>query len=299
MWLICALLSFALWGTADLFYKIGNKQQGEYHHLKTGIFVGLVMGIHAFIYLIINRVDVNIIDVLKYLPVSLCYISSMVIGYRGLKYLELSISSPVQNTSGVITAILLLIFFKETLAIPAYIAFILIFIGIIIISILEVQENKQKRIEYRKKNTKEKVIILTILFPLAYCALDGLGTFLDAIYLDKLELISEDAALVAYELTFAFYALISMIYLKTKKESIHIAKEKSKIIAAIFETAGQFFYVFAMGGNSIIAAPIVGSYCILSMILSRIFLKEKLTQKEYFGISLVVIGIVILSILDI
>lgn len=299
MWLICALLSFALWGTADLFYKIGNKDSGKYNHLKTGIFVGIVMGIHAFIYLIINRVDVNIVDVIKYLPISLCYISSMVIGYKGLKFLELSISSPVQNTSGVITAILLLIFFKETLSIPAYIAIFLIFIGIIIISLLEVKENKEKRLNYKKHNTKEKVIVLTIIFPLVYCLLDGMGTFFDAIYLDKLELISEDAALVAYELTFAFYAFVSLIYLKMKKETIHISNEKSKIAAAIFETAGQFFYVFAMSGNSIIAAPIVGSYCILSMILSRIFLKEKLTKKEYFGISLVVIGIVILSILDI
>lgn len=299
MWLLFTLLTFTCWGVADLFYKIGNKQQGEYNHLKTGIFVGLVMGIHAFIYLVINRVDVNLIDVLKYLPISLCYISSMVIGYKGLKYLELSISSPIQNTSGVITALLLLIFFKETLEIPAYIAFFLIFIGIIIISILEIEENKEKRIEYKKNNTKEKVIVLTILFPLVYCLLDGLGTFLDAIYLDKLELISEDAALVAYELTFAFYAFISMIYLKKKHETIRISKEKSKLFAAVFETAGQFFYVYAMSGNSVIAAPIVGSYCILSMILSRIFLKEKLTKKEYFGILLVIIGIIILGILDI
>ena len=283
----------------DKFYKIGNRGKEDHNHLKTGVFVGLVMGIHAFIYLIVNRVDVNIIDVLKYLPISFCYISSMVIGYKGLKYLELSISSPVQNTSGVITAILLLLFFKETLAIPAYIAFILIFIDIIIISILEVKENKEKRKEYKKNNTKEKVIILTIIFPLAYCLLDGLGTFLDAIYLDKLELISEDAALVAYELTFAFYALVSLFYLKKQKETIRIGKEKSKLFAAILETAGQFFYVFAMAGNSIIVAPIVGSYCILSLLLSRIVLKEKLTKQEYFGIILVVIGIVILSILDI
>jgi len=299
MWLICALLSFAFWGTADLFYKIGNKGQEKYNHLKTGVFVGLVMGIHAFIYLIINRVDVDLIEVIKYLPVSLCYITSMIISYKGFKFVQLSIASPIENASGVITAILLLIFFKETLAIPAYIAFILIFIGIVIISILEVQENKQKRIDYKKKNTKEKVIVFTIIFPLMYCLLDGMGTFLDAIYLDKLELISEDAALVAYELTFAFYAFVSMIYLKKKNQTIKIAKEKPKILAAIFETAGQFFYVFAMAGNSVIAAPIVGSYCILSMLLGRVFVKEKLTKKEYFGISLVVIGIVILSILDI
>ena len=126
MWLLCTLLTFFCWGVADLFYKIGNKDEGEYNHLKTGILVGIVMGIHATIYLIINHVNVSLIDIIKYLPVSLCYISSMVIGYRGLKYLELSICSPIQNTSGVITAILLLIFFKETLSLPAYIAFILI-----------------------------------------------------------------------------------------------------------------------------------------------------------------------------
>ncbi len=299
MWLTCALLSFVCWGTADLFYKIGNKGEGKYNHLKTGIFVGLIMGIHAVIYLIINRVDVNLLDALKYLPVSFCYISSMIISYKGFKFIELSIASPVENASGVITAVLLLIFFKETLAIPAYIAFLFIFVGILIISLLEIYENKEKRIEYKKKNTKEKVVIFTLIFPLMYCLLDGMGTFLDAIYLDKLELISEGAALVAYEFTFALYALASFIYLKSKKEKIILKEEKPKITAAIFETGGQFFYVFAMAGNSVISAPIVGSYCILSMLFGRIFIKEKLTKREYLGISLVVIGIVILSILDI
>lgn len=299
MWLLCTLLTFFCWGVADLFYKIGNKDEGEYNHLKTGILVGLVMGIHATIYLIINHVNVSLIDIIKYLPVSLCYISSMVIGYRGLKYLELSICSPIQNTSGVITAILLLIFFKETLALPAYIAFILIFIGIFGLSLIQLKENEKDRVEYRKKNTFKKILALTIIFPLAYCLLDGVGTFFDAVYLDYGELISEDSALVSYEFTFLIYGIITYIYLRRKGENLNILGEKSKLAAAIFETAGQFFYVFAMSGSSIIAAPIVGSYCILSMLLSRVFLKEKLTKKEYLAIFLVIIGIVILGILDI
>lgn len=299
MWLLCTMLTFFSWGVADLFYKIGNKSEGEYNHLKTGIFVGLIMGIHAIIYLIINHVNVSFIDVLKYLPVSLCYISSMVIGYRGLKYLELSICSPIQNTSGVITAILLLIFFKETLSLPAYIAFILIFIGIFGLSVIQLKENEKERSDYRKQNTLKKILTLTILFPLAYCVLDGLGTFLDAIYLDYGELISEDAALVSYEFTFLIYGIISYFYIRNKGEKINIIKEKSKLFAAVFETIGQFFYVFAMSGSSIIAAPIIGSYCVLSMLLSRVFLKEKLTKKEYLAIFLVIIGIVILGVLDI
>ena len=47
----------------------------------TGIMVGLVMGIHATIYLIITKVNIQFFDIIKYLPVSLCYILSMIIGY--------------------------------------------------------------------------------------------------------------------------------------------------------------------------------------------------------------------------
>jgi drug/metabolite transporter (DMT)-like permease len=299
MWILCTLLTFICWGIADLFYKIGNKGDSKYNHLITGIFVGLVMGIHATIYLIFNHTEINIMDMIKYLPVSFFYISSMIIGYKGLKFLELSISSPVQNTSGVITALLLLIFFKEKYDFPFYIAVLLIFVGIILLSLIEIKANKEKRISYKKKNKLSKVITFTMIFPLLYCILDGAGTFLDGIYLDKMELISEDSALIAYEYTFLIYGIVTFIYLKYKKVKIKIFDEKPKLFAALFETAGQFFYVYAMSGNATISAPIVGSYCILSMLLSRIFLKEKLSIKEYFAILLVLIGIVILGIMDV
>ena len=299
MWIICTLITFFCWGIADLFYKMGNQGKEEFNHLKTGIMVGLVMGIHATIFLLMKRVNISLIEMIKYLPVSFFYISSMIIGYRGLKYLELSISSPIQNTSGVITALLLLIFFKEKFAIPFYIAVFLIFTGILILSIIELQNNKNERIKFKKKYKIKKIITLTILFPIIYCILDGAGTFLDGIYLDKLNLINEDNALIAYEYTFAIYAFFTYLYLKVKKQNLHILEEKTKFFAAIFETMGQFFYVYAMSGNATISAPIIGSYCVLSMLLSRVFLKEKLKKKEYIGIILVLIGIIILAILDI
>ena len=40
------------------------------------------------IYLIVNHIEISIIDVIKYLPVSAMYISSMVIGYKGLKFIK-------------------------------------------------------------------------------------------------------------------------------------------------------------------------------------------------------------------
>ena len=195
----------------------------------------------------------------------------MVIGYKGLKYIELSISSPIQNTSGVITAILLMLFFKEVYDLPAYIGILLVFIGIIIISIKEYKEDRN----FDLKVYKKKLTLLAIILPLMYCILDGLGTFLDGVYLDKLELISEDSALISYEYTFLIYGIVSYIFLKRKKEKIRISKDYTKLIAAVLETAGQFFYVFAMANDSVIGATIIGSYFILSLLLSRIFLKEK------------------------
>ena len=288
--MIFSLLTFVLWGFADVFYKKGNsKKDDKYSDLKTGTIVGIVMGIYALIYMIVKKVEVNLIDVLKYLPVSLCYISSMVIGYKGLKYLELSIVSPVENTSGVITSVLLILFFKEIYPKPVYIGIVLVFIGIIL---LYSREKKEKR-------TIEHKNFLAILLPITYCLLDGLGTFLDAIYLDKLEIISEDTALIAYEFTFLIFAILGIIYLKSKNEKVSLLlKEKDKGIAAVLETFGQFFYVFAMSSDSTIGATIIGSYCILSLVLSRIFLKEKLKTEKYIAIGIAIIGLILLVVYD-
>ena len=53
-----------------------------------------------------------------------------------------------------------------------------------------------------------------------------------------------------------------------------------------------------MSGNGAIAAPIISSVCVVSLILSRIFLKEKLTKKQYFFIFLVILGIIMLAVIE-
>ena len=173
-------------------YKISIK----YSDIKTTIAVGIIMGISATIFLFTSGHSIELSNMMhyiksaiKYLPISACYILSMFIGYKGLKYIELTISSPVQNTSGVITSLLLILFFREVLPYQAYIAFILIFVGIFGVFLLE---KKDKKIVKLSKKTK----LLAIVFPLIYCLIDGLGTFLDSVYIDKLEIISEDLALV-------------------------------------------------------------------------------------------------------
>lgn len=140
---------------------------------------------------------------------------------------------------------------------------------------------------------------ILLIFTKEYCCIiDGLGTFADAIYLDELSLIGEDEALLAYEFTFLICAVIAFIILKVKKEKFFLHKEKDRCAAAVFETIGQFFFVFAMARNAIIVAPLIASYSVFSVLLSRIFLKEKLSQKQYLIVLIVMIGIVLLALAE-
>lgn len=306
MWFTFAIITLLTWGIADLFYKRGADEKDKYSHLKTSIMVGLVMGIHAICMLIFTDMNYNFINILIYLPVSLMYILSMTIGYFGLRYLEVSISSPIQNSSGAVTCLLCLIFLNQTLDTISAIAIICISVGIFILGILE----KSKQKEYEKINNKKyKIGFVAFMIPVIYCIVDALGTFFDAYYLDSIdvtplknvtELTLENVANTSYELTFLICAILMFIFLRfIKKEKVHIRAQKERIGAAVFETLGQFTYVYAMSGNGAVAAPMISAYSIISVILSRIFLKEKLDNKQYLIIALVMSGIILLGTTDI
>ena len=68
--------------------------------------------------------------------------------------------------------------------------------------------------------------------------------------------------------------------------------------AACFEEFGQIFYVFAMARKPVLAAPMVASYCIVSVLLSRIILKENIGWKRYLCVGAVILGIVMLGIAE-
>ena len=303
MWFFFALATMLAWGAADLFYKKGADETDRYSHLKTTIAVGAVMGAHALATVLFGGIGYDLRNIMIYLPVSLMYISSMAVGYFGLRYLELSISSPVQNASGAIVSIMCFFFLRQSMDAISAAAVVLICIGVLSLGILE-----RRGIEISGGDKKYSRSIPAILIPILYCILDALGTFFDAWYLDdpaKTPLLGvtaenlEDTANTSYELTFLIVAVVLFVYLKLfKKESLALKDQKARFGAAIFETAGQFAYVYAMSGSGIVAAPMVAAYCVVSVILSAIFLKERLTARQYISVALVVLGIVLLGIAE-
>ena len=301
MWFWLSITTLICWSGSDLFSKIGCRDgKDKYSHLKMVMAVGLVMGIHAMYEIFVGGVEISLSIIMTYLPVSLLYIASMAMGYLGLRYIELSISSPICNSSGALVAVmtLFMVGFSEysPLALGAV---ALVCVGAIGLGMVDYFEDEELRAERQKaSNFKYSKSFLALALPVAYCILDAVGTFADN---RVLEILNEDSANVAYELTFLLAGILCAVYvLGVKKDRLIPKMEAPKYIGAICETAGQFAYIYAIADTEHLAmsAPIISSYCAASVLWSRIFLKEKLSKKHYFMIVLVVIGIAIMGFLD-
>ena len=301
MWFWLALIALLCWSGSDLFSKIGCRDPKDpYSHLKMVMAVGAVMGLHACFEIFGGGVEINLGIILTYLPVSILYIRSMALGYLGLRYIELSVSSPICNSSGALVAVLTLIFVgAEDYSPLALFAVALVCAGAIGLGVVDSVEDEALRLERQKAgNYKYAKSWLALALPVAYCVLDAAGTFADN---RVLETLSEDSANAAYELTFLFAAAVCFVYtVVIKKDRLIPRMEAPKYIGAVCETAGQFAYIYAISDTEHLAmsAPIISSYCAASVLWSRIFLREKLSWKHYAMILLIVAGIAIMGVFD-
>lgn len=299
-WFWFSITALLCWSGSDFFSKIGCRDAADkYSQYKMVTAVGVVMGIHAAIEIFVGGVEISWQVIWTYLPVSLLYIGSMTLGYVGLRYIELSISSPICNASGALVAIIAIVSGTAgKMAIAQYIAIFLACAGVIGLGFVEANEDDGLRAARQEaSNYKYAKSWLALALPIAYCILDAAGTFADDLVLETL---NEDSANVAYELTFLVAGIVSFIYtVIIKKQKLLPKVEGPKYIGAAFETAGQLAYIYALAsGESALAAPIIASYCMASVLWSRLFLKEKLSWKHYTCILVTFAGILIMGIYD-
>ena len=288
MWFWLSLIALLCWSGSDLFSKIGCRDADDHlAHLKMVIAVGVVMGLHAAYEIFIGGVSVTWHVIWTYLPVSLLYIVSMALGYVGLRYIELSISSPICNASGAVVAVLYLCFggLDEDLSggmrVMVLLAIALVCVGVIGLGVVESREDDElRRARQAASNYRYAKSWLALALPVAYCLLDAAGTFADSRVLTRLD---PDAANCAYELTFLFAAVVSFVYVKFIRHDRFLPKrEGPKYVGALFETAGQFAYIYAIADEDHVmyAAPIISAYCAASVLWSRIFRNEGMDPKH-------------------
>ena len=316
-----SILALLCWSGSDLFSKMGTKEKDKNSHWKVVFAVGLIMGIHFFITLVGGAIidntvgvdavpkmvaslfytDFKFIDFINYLPVAALYIFAMVLGYIGLRYIELSISSPICNSSGALAFLLCVvfgIFSVEDITVTTIIGIVMITVGIVALGFVEQREDEEvKKARQERANRKYTKSILAFLLPISYLVIDAIGTVGDEfIFSDKSPIdISDYAANSAFELTFFILAVFAFVWLKAVKKDKIFKGNKNLFFGGLCETIGQVFYMAVMFSDFSAGMVIISAYCAISVLWSRIFLKEKMSWKHYAVIALVIAGIVILG----
>lgn len=325
MYYIFSILALLCWSGSDLFSKMGTRERDKNSHWKVVFAVGLIMGIHFFVTLIGGAIidntvgvdavpkmvaslfytDFKFMDFIYYLPVAGLYILAMVLGYIGLRYIELSISSPICNSSGALAFILCILFgltSVEEITTTIIIGVVMITVGIVALGFVEQREDEEvKKARQEKANRKYAKSILAFLLPISYLIIDALGTVGDEFlfsdwFIEKTGIeMSDYAANSAFEFTFFVLAVFAFIWVKLVKKDTIFKGNKHLYFGGLCETIGQVFYMAVMFSDFSAGMVIISAYCAISVLWSRIFLKEKMSWKHYAVIALVITGIVILG----
>ncbi len=321
---IFSLIALLCWSGSDFFSKKGTNQQDKFSHWKVIFFVGAIMGAHALLSIFCSiflppiadpdnpewwrnliYTDFKIMDFVYYLPIAFIYLSAMVVGYVGLRYIELSVSSPICNSSGSLALVICLILGWATLSSFEIVGVILIALGVVGLGVTEYMENDQVRLmRTNAQGFKYTKSLIAILIPVIYLVLDALGTVGDDLisngyYFANADM-SDFASNTAFELTSLCFALFAFCYVKfIKREKFFDFGKSNRInllIGGTCETVGQIFYMAVMFSDFYAGIPMISAYCAVSVLWSRLFLKEKLSYKHYITIFITIAGILLLGL---
>jgi uncharacterized membrane protein len=245
------------------------------------------------------------------IPLYVFYAIALFFGLLGKKYLDASVVSPLENIDGAMAAIILYFFFMLTdrshitnsIGAIEFIATVAIIVGVVLLGIQEHKLSKQE-IDLEEDKKRHRLGALALIFPIIYNLVDAISMVAIGITVsEETSVAIPDIDFFAFECVgFGVASIFMWLYLLIAKKYIYNPFKKTELVrcgAATGETFGTMTYIFAVGRNPILTAPITSSYCLVTIVLARIFLKERLTRKQYFSLAFLVIGIVLLGISEI
>ena len=250
-------------------------------------------------------------DNLYLVPLCIFYTIALFFGLLGKKHLDASVVSPLENIDGAMAAIILYFFFlftgrshvTDSINVVNMVATVSIVVGVVLIGI---QEHKLSKQDYDLEEDKKKHRLgaLALIFPIIYNLVDAISMVALGITVsEEAEVSLPDIDFFIFEsLGFVVVAIFIWLYMYIFKNFIYNPFKKEELVrcaAATGETFGTMAYILAVGKNPILTAPISSSYCLVTIVLARIFLKERLTKKQYMSLAFLVIGIALLALSEI
>lgn len=321
-WIILAISCMVLWSATDILYKISSDQNDSLSQYKTFVWVGIVTAVTACVMSICSDTFLDSVKMVKgelvYLvPLCLVYAAALFFSILGKKYLAASVVSPLENIDGALAAIIIYFYYLLTgYTHPSYainhldfVAVVSVLIGIILLGSQE-QALMRQESHLSEDKKKHRLGAMALFFPILYNLMDG---FLIA----EINGINGNSGIVTqgtensipaidifiFEcIGIAIVAICIWLYMNIVKKYKYNPFKKQELMrsgAAIGETFGTMTFIFAASLNPVFTAPVISGYCLITMVLARIFLKERLTKKQYISLAFVILGIALLGINEI
>ena len=245
------------------------------------------------------------------IPLCVFYAVALFFGLLGKKHLDASIVSPLENIDGAMAAIILYFYFLSAgfsnitgrIGTVDIIGTVAIVFGVVLLGIQEHKLSKQE-IDLEEDKKRHRLGALALIFPIVYNLVDAVSMVATGITVtEETEVGITDVDFFIFEtIGFAVVAIIMWLYMLIVKKYKYNPFKKEELVkccAAVGETFGTMTFIFAVSLNPILTAPITSSYCLVTILLAKIFLKERLTKKQYLSLAFLVIGIAVLSISEI
>lgn len=278
MWIVFSLLSALFSGLTTIFAKkgIGDIDSG----LSTAIRTSVILIITFFIVCVFNSFEK--VDTLTVIYIILSGISTALLWinyFKALDYGNVNEVTPVDKTSIVITLVLSYILLNESITINKVLSCIFILLGTFLM------------VDKKKSNNKK-----WLKYALATAFFTSVSTIIS-----KIGLKSINPILGVFYRTFVVFIIIWIYFYMENKtfQNIKINKHTIKylIFSGITTSLSWICYFYALkDGEASIVFPIEKLSIVVSIVLSCIILKEKMTRKSIFGLILIIIGMILLLI---
>ena len=314
-WLLLTLSCVILWGITDILLKKSLDYSDSLSQYKTFVWIGIVMAPAGVIMAICSDTLLDSImmvkDNLYLIPLCVFYVIALFFGLLGAKHLDASVVSPLENIDGAMAAIILYFFFLFTgrshitdkIGLVQLVGTVAIVASVILLGIQEQSLSKQET-HLSEDKKRHRLGALALIFPIIYNLVDAVSMVVVGITVsEETEVAIPDIDFFIFEsLGFVVVAICMWLYMLIAKKYIYDPFKKKELVrcgAAAGETFGTMTYIFAVAGNPILTAPITSSYCFVTIVLARIFLKERLTKKQYLSLAFLVVGIALLGVSEI
>jgi len=274
-----ALITALFWAIADIISKnLMNNKISKWTVLFIAEFIGSI--ILFLIVVFTNKLENFLtLPILFVIGLAVLNFIAMSLFFKSVELNKLSIASPIIYSSVVVTVLLSVIFYRETLNLIQIISIAVIIIGIIMV--IYKSDNKNK-INYQ------------ILIPIVAMILFGVYYFLIKLTIQYFNPIN-----ITWIINFITSLLCIPLAIKYGRKLPNLKTFSFSALFGILNIFGflAFNIAITLAPVSIIAtikslAPVFG------IILAAILFRERLSKREGFGVVLAIVGMILLSVLS-